>query len=68
MVEQLSVYEEGHCYAGKNVKVIPAKVTDKTKFTDTVQKVFIQLQQDMKTNDLISNQLPKSVSTKAENA
>ena len=48
MVEQLSIYEEGHCYAGKNVKVIPAKVTDKTKFTDTVKKVFFQLQQDLK--------------------
>ena len=48
------------------MKVIPAKVTNKTKFTDTVKKVFFQLQQVLKTNVSKSNQLLSSVYTKAE--
>ena len=67
MVEQLSVYEDGHCYAGKNVKVILAKVTDKSKFSDTVKNFFFQLQQDLKSNVPKLKQLPKYVSTKAGN-
>jgi len=48
MVEQLSIYEEGHCYAGKEVKVILAKVTDKTNLQILLRKYFFQLQQDLK--------------------
>ena len=45
--------------------IIPAKVTDKTKFSDTVKAIFFKLQQDFATQK--KNQLPKSVSTKVVN-
>ena len=49
------------------MKVIPAKITDKTKFSENVKKIFLQLQKDQKSAVSKSNQLSKSESSKAVN-
>ena len=46
IVEKIFVYEDCHCYAGKNVKVIPAKIDDKTKFSESVRSISLSLQKN----------------------
>ena len=41
LVERHYVYEDDHCYAGKDVKVIPAKIDDKTKFSESVKMIIV---------------------------
>ena len=39
LVEQLSIYEDGHCYVGKNKRVIPAPI-DKSKFFEGMKSML----------------------------
>ena len=40
LIERISIYEVGHCYAGKNKKVIPAKI-DESKFSEGVKSMLL---------------------------
>ena len=40
LIERISIYEAGHCYVGKNKKVIPAKI-DESKFSEGVKSMLL---------------------------
>ena len=39
LAERLSIYEDGHCYVGKNKKAIPALI-DESKFSEGVKSML----------------------------
>jgi prefoldin subunit 5 len=47
LIERISIYETGHCYAGKNKKVIPAKI-DESKFSEGVKSMLLYVHQRLK--------------------
>jgi hypothetical protein len=47
LIEHISIYETGHCYAGKNKKVIPAKI-DESKFSKGVKSMLLYAHQRLK--------------------